>query len=330
MEGGFMKRPITQNQSLSLRISVTDKCEFRCLYCMPSEGVGMRRHDEILSFEQIADFIELARSEFDLRKVHLTGGEPLVRKGIVDLVGMIAEIGVEDLALTTNACKLAALAGDLKNAGLDRVNVSLDSLETETFATLTRGGNLAEVIEGIDAALANGLGPIKFNTVVLWGHNDTHIVDMTRWAMARGCIIRFLELMPIGCIKPRFEELYVSYDQIVQRLEGAFDLKALPYSPGASTKYFKVSDADGHLGSLGLISGQSQPFCSSCRRLRLTSTGKLITCLAHGQGPDIAGLLCGDDPSARETLRTIVSDELDAKAHRGDFDTDHAMAAVGG
>ena len=322
--------PDTHNQALSLRISIIDKCELRCLYCMPADGVPRLKHDDILSFEQIVDFISLAKSEFDLRKVHLTGGEPLVRKNIVSLVQMIAETGVEDLALTTNACKLASLAGELKNAGLNRINVSLDSLEPETFTTLTRGGDLSKVIEGIDAALECGLGPIKFNTVVLKGHNDTHLVDMARWAMGRGCIIRFLELMPIGYIKPAFKELYLSSDDILKRLEDAFDLEPQPFKPGTSTKYFKVSSAGEPQGVLGMITGQSEPFCSSCHRLRLTSTGKLITCLAHGQGPDIAHMLASDDPSDRETLKRIISDELNAKAHRGDFDTDHAMASVGG
>jgi GTP 3',8-cyclase len=327
-----VNRPSTQNQSLSLRISITDKCEFRCLYCMPADGVSKHRHEDILSFEQILEFVSLAKSKFDLRKVHLTGGEPLVRKGIVNLVAMIAALGVEDLALTTNACKLATLAGELKDAGLHRVNVSLDSLEPELFAELTRGGHLADVICGIDAALANGLGPIKFNTVVLRGYNDMHIVDMARWAMARGCIIRFLELMPIGYITSRFEELYVSSEEVATRLGEAFDLKPQAYKPGASTKYFDVFDIDDgqSAGRLGLITGQSKPFCSSCRRLRLTSTGKLITCLAHGQGPDIAHLLGSGNLDDRDKLTKIISDELDAKAHRGDFDTGHAMAAVGG
>ena len=320
----------THNQPLSLRISIIDKCEFRCLYCMPEEGVARLRHEDILSFEQIVDFVSMAKAEFDLRKVHLTGGEPLVRKNVVELVKMIAELGVEDLALTTNACKLASLAGELKNAGLRRVNVSLDSLEPETFADLTRGGDLSKVIEGVDAAIENGLGPIKFNTVVLRGRNDAQLVEMARWALDRGCIIRFLELMPIGYIKPSFEKLYVSSEEILKRLSGAFDLQPEPFSPGASTRYFKVSGANGTGGRIGLITGQSKPFCASCRRLRLTSTGKLITCLAHGQGPDISNMLASDNPDDREALKKIISDELDAKAHRGDFDTDHAMASVGG
>jgi len=325
-----VKRAITQDQSLSLRVSVTDKCEFRCLYCMPAEGICKHFHDDILTLEQIADFVSLAHSEFDLRKVHLTGGEPLVRKNITGLVAMISEIGVEDLAITTNACKLSTLAADLKTAGLNRVNVSLDSLDPDMFATLTRGGSLCDVLAGIEAALENGLGPIKFNTVVLRGYNDAHLVDMARWAMSRGCIMRFLELMPIGYIKPEFDRLYVSSDEITSRLAGAFELNAQPFNPGSSTEYFQVSDPQGPGGTLGLIRGQSKPFCSSCRRLRLTSTGKLITCLASGQGPDIAPMLRSRTPADRKALKKIVSDELDAKAHRGDFDTDHAMVAVGG
>ncbi|MCP4375379.1 MAG: GTP 3',8-cyclase MoaA [bacterium] len=325
-----MKRPITQDQPLSLRISVTDKCEFRCLYCMPSEGVCRQSHTDLLTFEQIIDFVRMAKNEFALTKVHLTGGEPLVRKGIVDLVSMIAAVGVDDLALTTNACKLAKLAGDLKNAGLHRVNVSLDSLQPDVFSTLTRGGNLSEVIDGIDAAIDNDLGPIKFNTVVLRDYNYTQIPEMARWAISRGCIIRFLELMPIGCAKPMLEELYVPSDEIIHRLATSFDLKPLAYKPGTSARYFGAS-ADGcGDGLIGIISGQSTPFCSSCRRLRLTSTGKLITCLARGQGPYVGAMLCSENYSDRESLVKIISDELEAKAHRGDFDTGHAMVAVGG
>ena len=325
-----MKHPITQNQPLSLRISVTDKCEFRCLYCMPAEGVCRYSHDDILTFEQIVDFVRMARSEFALAKVHLTGGEPLVRRGIVDLVGMIAELGAGDLALTTNARKLAALAGDLKNAGLHRVNVSLDSLDPDIFSTLTRGGRLRDVLDGVDAALDNGLGPIKFNAVALRGYNHTQIAEMARWAIRRGCVIRFIELMPIGCAKSMFPDLFVPADEIRKQLAKVFELKAQPYSPGSSTRYFEASAPDGAHGLVGLITGQSEPFCSSCRRLRLTSTGKLITCLARGEGPDIRALLCSDNPADLETLKRIVSDELAAKAHRGDFDTTHAMAAVGG
>jgi cyclic pyranopterin phosphate synthase len=325
-----VKRPINQNQSLSIRISVTDKCEFRCLYCMPAEGVPRQHHDDMLTFEQIVDFVALAQSEFALTKVHLTGGEPLVRKGIVDLVAMIADLGVEDLALTTNASSLAPLAGKLKNAGLHRVNVSLDSLDPHVFSTLTRGGRLSDVLRGVDAALDNGLGPIKFNTVVMRTYNDTQVADMARWAISRHCVIRFLELMPIGCVKSMFDDMYVSSDEIQEQLEEAFDLKAQAYSPGASTRYFKASGPDGTDGLVGLISGQSKPFCSSCRRLRLTNTGKLITCLARGEGPNVGDMLSTDDPADRETLKQIISDELHAKAHRGDFDTNHAMAAVGG
>jgi len=325
-----MKRPITQNQPLSLRVSVTDKCEFRCLYCMPAEGIRKQNHDDILTFEQIVDFVRLAGSEFALTKVHLTGGEPLVRRGIVDLVGMIAEVGAGDLALTTNACKLASLAGDLKNAGLNRVNVSLDSLDSVVFSTLTRGGRLRDVLDGVDAALDNGLGPIKFNIVVLRGYNNTKLAEMARWAIRRQCAIRFIELMPIGCAKSMFPDLFVPADEIIKQLAEAFDLKAQPYSPGSSTRYFEASAPDGAEGLVGLITGQSQPFCSTCRRLRLTSTGKLITCLARGEGPDIRALLCSDTRGDRKTLKNILSDELAAKAHRGDFDTTHAMAAVGG
>jgi len=327
-----MKRAITtaQSQKLSLRVSVIDKCEFRCLYCMPCEGIRRCKHSDILSFEQIVDFVRLAKFEFALSKVHLTGGEPLVRKNIASLVGMIAEVGVDDLALTTNAWKLEAMAPDLKDAGLDRVNISLDSLDPITFATLTRGGRLRQVLRGVDAAMENSLGPIKFNTVVLRGYNHTQVPRMARWAMSRGCVIRFLELMPIGHAKPMFDGLFVPAAEIRRSLAGEFKLGPESYEPGASARYFEVSGPGRRLGRVGIISGQSEPFCAGCRRLRLTSTGKLISCLARGEGPSVRELLRSDDPADRQTLREIIAGELAAKSARSDFTTPRAMASVGG
>jgi len=329
-----MKRPIKHAGGLSLRVSVIDKCEFRCLYCMPCEGIRKCRHSDILSFEQIVDFARLAREEFGLSKVHLTGGEPLVRRNITSLVGMISELGVADLALTTNAWKLAAMARDLKRAGLDRVNVSLDSLDPVVFAALTRGGRLRQVLGGVDAAMENGLGPIKFNTVVLRGYNHTRLARMTRWAASRGCVIRFLELMPIGHARGMFDGLFVPAAEIRRRLAGEFELVPETYEPGASTRYFEIYDrrggGTGPLGRVGIISGQSEPFCSGCRRLRLTSTGKLISCLARGEGPSVRELLRGGDPADMQTLGEIIAGQLASKSARGGFTTPRPMASVGG
>jgi len=332
-----MKSPIAIEHSsaggLSLRVSVIDKCELRCLYCMPAEGIRKCSHDDILRFEQIVDFVRLAKGEFGLSKVHLTGGEPLVRKNITSLVSMLSELGVPDIALTTNAWKLAAMARDLKDAGLDRVNISLDSLDPVIFATLTRGGRLRRVLRGLDAAIENRLGPIKFNAVVLRGYNHRRLAQMTRWAASRRCVFRFLELMPIGHAKGMFDGLFVPASEIRQRLSAEFELVPRAYDPGASTRYFEVFDrggAAGPLGSVGIISGQSEPFCSGCRRLRLTSTGKLISCLARGEGPSVRELLRSGGPADMRKLRDIIAAELASKSARSDFTTPRAMVSVGG
>ena len=320
-----------QQQPVSLRISVTDRCQLRCLYCMPSEGVPKLNHEDILSFEEILRFVRVVKSRFGLSKVHITGGEPLIRPGIVDFVGMLAAEGIADLAMTTNAQELGRLAGPLKKAGLHRLNVSLDSLKDQSFAVLTRVGKVQPVLEGIQAALDAGLGPVKINTVVLRGHNDGEVLDLARWAIDHGCHIRFLELMPIGYIKDDFEKLFVSAMEIRSSLEKSFVLKSQDYRPGGSSRYFLATDdSNERRGMIGFITPQSEPFCGGCRRLRLTSTGTLISCLARGTGLDTTAMLGDESQSAKKLLGDILATELDSKSARYGFDTGRAMVSVGG
>ncbi len=317
-------------QPISLRISVTDRCQLRCLYCMPPKGVQKRARQDILSFEEILRFVRLVKSHFGLSKVHITGGEPLVRPGIVKLVEMLATEGVRDLALTTNGQCLGPVAQDLKRAGLSRVNVSLDSLNDKTYALLTRGGQLKRTLEGIQAALREGFSSVKLNTVALRGHNDAELTDMARWALDRHCHIRFLELMPIACAKGIFHDLFVPACEVRAHLDERFVFRALSYTPGLSSRDFLVCDSHGRRGVIGFIAARSRPFCRGCRRLRLTSTGQLIGCLARGQGPDIRSLLRCNAQHIDQALHEIIESELALKRTDSEFDTNRTMASIGG
>lgn len=320
----------TQPGPVSLRISVTDRCQLRCIYCMPPDGVPKRRHHEILTFEEIVRFVRVVNSHFRLSKVHITGGEPLLRRGIVDLVAMLADEGISDLALTTNGLRLDQMASDLKRAGLCRVNVSLDSLVEKSFAALTRGGELRAVLAGIEAARREGLDPVKLNALVLRGYNDGEVTALAQWAINRGCCIRFLELMPIGCARSSFAEWFVPASEVRRRLEKAFILTSLPYKTGGSSRNFLATDPSGRHGTIGFITPETQPFCNGCRRLRLTSAGGLIPCLAHGRGTDVKNILRSSRPDVEQALKETIAAELTAKCARLGFSTDQAMVAVGG
>jgi cyclic pyranopterin phosphate synthase len=317
--------------SISLRLSVTDRCQLRCAYCMPADGTPKRTHDKVLRFEEIVRFVRVVRRHFALAKVHLTGGDPLVRPGIDRLVAMLADEGVADLAMTTNGLALGRLAPALRRAGLRRVNVSLDSLDPTTYRGLTRGGNLPDALQGIAQALRVGLTPVKLNTVVLRGVNDTEVLPLARWAISRGLPIRLLELMPIGCAKSQHAGLFVPEAEILDRLRSDLELTPLPHRAGASAVYYRAVDPAGKEGRIGFISPQTRPFCAGCRRLRLTSAGQLIGCLRLGTGPAVQPLLRRqeDEATDRELCRLIAT-ALPQKAPRRSFATTKTMAGVGG
>ncbi|MBI2441416.1 MAG: radical SAM protein [Lentisphaerae bacterium] len=398
-----------QLRPVSLRISVTDRCQLRCVYCMPLTGVPKLAPSEILTFEEIVRFVHAMQERFDLRKVRITGGEPLVRHGIVDLVAMLAELGLPDLALTTNGQFLAEQAPALQRAGLRRVNVNLASINPETYQAITRGGDLNRTLAGIRAALNAGLSPVKINVVVLRGLNDGEVADLAHLGLALGCHVRFLELMPIGCAKAEFHERFVSSAEVRGKLDEMFRLvpvgaihgdnnttashgRALSFSlrsqeayyrgvgpkapacaeaasagrprtarravptkrsccitydaqyngrgpalrspaqpdAGGSSRNFFAVDSQGLSGTVGFISSETKPFCAGCTRLRLTSTGKLIGCLAHGQGVMIREFLRKDTSEALQTVQNLAANEINGKRLRTSFDSALAMVSVGG
>jgi cyclic pyranopterin phosphate synthase len=275
-----------------LRISVTDRCNFRCPYCMPAEIYGARYkflpRAEILSFEEIT---RLARvfARLGVVKLRLTGGEPTIRADLPRLVAMLAGIdGIEDLTLTTNGFLLARMAQALKDAGLQRITVSLDSLDQEVFKQMNgRNFGTKPVLEGIAAAEAAGLSPIKMNCVVQRGVNDHTIVDLVRRFKGTGHVVRFIEFMDVGTLNRWDMKLVVPADEIVARIDSVFPLRQVPPNyRGETALRYRFADGD---GEIGVIASVTKPFCGDCTRARLSTDGKLVTCLFAAGGKDLRG-----------------------------------------
>jgi cyclic pyranopterin phosphate synthase len=261
-----------------LRISVTDRCNFRCIYCMPAEGLKWLGREEILRFEEIRRLAKLFVERYGVRTIRITGGEPLVRIKVEELVGMIGELDPTlDITMTTNGVLLAGKAERLAAAGLKRVNVSLDTLSIDRFHDIARVDAFAKVMEGLRAAEEAGLRPIKLNMVVMKGHNDDEVVDFARLAREKGYEVRFIEFMPLdgdGIWKP---DLVVPSQVIQERIEDQFPLLVQQDDRPAPSNNFRF--ADGAPGGVGFISSVSQAFCTTCNRVRLTAEGGLRTCL---------------------------------------------------
>ncbi len=290
-----------------LRVSVTDRCNLRCVYCMPDGGVAAIPHDDVLRYEEIVRIVRLA-VEMGLVHVRLTGGEPLVRQGIVHLVAQLAAIpGLDDLSMTSNGILLADYAEALARAGLRRVNLSLDTLRPERFRALTRRGELADVLAGREAALAAGLRPVKINTVVVRGMNDDEVVDLARLTLQPDWHIRFIEVMPLGEASHWSGDGVVPSAEIRARVEAALGpLTAVRGEPGVGpARYFRLPDA---AGTLGFISPVTEHFCQACNRLRLTSDGRLLPCLMSSTAIDLrAPLRAGADDQA---LRALIEQAI--------------------
>lgn len=279
-----------------LRVSVTDRCNFRCVYCMPREvfgpGFAFLHRDELLTFEEIARVVRVA-ARLGVRKVRITGGEPLVRRDLDRLVAMLAVIpGIEDLALTTNGALLRQYAERLARAGLKRVTVSLDALDDATFRAMN-GVHVGVdvVLDGIQAALAAGLWPVKVNAVVKRGVNDHAIADLARYFRGTGVIVRFIEYMDVGTTNGWRLDDVVTAAEIVERIDAVFPLEPVePAYRGEVAMRWRYRDGS---GEIGVIASISQPFCGACTRLRLSPEGQLFTCLFASRGHDVRALLRG-------------------------------------
>ena len=289
-----------------LRISVTDRCNFRCTYCMPADGLDWLPREDLLSFEEIERIARLMVNRFGIDSIRLTGGEPTVRANLPVLVEKLAALGV-DLALTTNGATLGLLASKLAAAGLRRINISLDSLQPDRFEQLTRRDDLDRVLDGIDAAVAAGLDPVKVNAVMMRGINDDEIVDFARFGRDKGVEVRFIEFMPLDADLSWSNDKVVTLDEIVSTVGEAFPLAPVErsHSPAAVWHY-----ADG-LGSFGVIASVTDAFCESCDRVRLTAEGMFRNCLFAVDEHDLRALLrsgASDDEIAA-VISGVVKDK---------------------
>ncbi len=315
-----------------LRISVTDRCNLRCCYCMPEEGIPLISHEEILTYEEILRIVRVFAEE-GISKVRLTGGEPLVRKGIADFISRLSQIeGIEDLSLTTNGILLKEFAQDLKRAGLKRINISLDSLRRERFYQITRKDEYERVWEGIEEALRVGLSPVKINMVAIKGLNDDEIESFAQLTLHLPLTIRYIEYMPSGNGEEWKESNILTIPQIKSRLENIGKLIPIPSDQwDGPAKRFRI---EGAIGEIGLIGPVSSHFCDDCNRLRLTPDGKIRTCLFSDEEIDVKELLRkgGSDRDLKERL--LVA--LRTKPERHHINTyqfkkcQRNMSAIGG
>ena len=323
-----------------LRISLTDRCNFRCIYCMPAEGVCPMGHDEILRIEEIEKIARVA-TRIGIRSVRLTGGEPLVRKGVVNLVAALSDMpGIENVSMTTNGVLLPEMADDLKAAGLSRVNISLDTLDPEQFTFITRVGRLESTLNGIDAALEAGFNPVKINAVTVRSLNQDYLA-FAKLSIDRPLHVRFIEYMPVGDssgsdgsgwgkqdVVPSEELLQIINERAVaeglpELVSTSDDDKPLGWGPA---RYFQFPGAQ---GTVGFISPLSRHFCSQCNRLRLTADGKLRPCLFSDREIDVrAALRNGGEEAVHECFLEALN--LKPDDHHDKVGTERNMSQIGG
>ncbi len=286
-----------------LRVSITDRCNFRCVYCMPDEGLEFLPRDQVLTLDEIVRVARVAR-DLGVTALRITGGEPLVRAGVAGLVGRLAALGFADLALTTNGTGLSRLAPALVDAGLTRVNVSCDSLNPARFAAIRRRGDLATVLAAMDAAEAAGLPPIKVNVVVMSGVNEDEVVDFAAFARSTGRVVRFIEFMPLDADGNWDRESVYPAEAILAAIGERWPLVALDPVGADHAPAERFAFADG-VGQVGVVASVTRPFCGSCNRLRLTADGAIRNCL-----------FSDDELSARDVMRAGGGDEDVARVLR--------------
>lgn len=308
-----------------VRLSVTDRCDFRCVYCM-DEDMSFVPRSEVLSLEELHQVAQ-AFVELGVSKIRLTGGEPLVRTSIESLCENISVLpGLNELVMTSNGSQLVKMAPKLKAAGVKRLNISLDSLQPERFKKLTRTGDLAQVLAGIDAAIAEGFERLKLNAVILKGRNDDEVLDLVAYAQAKGLDISFIEEMPLGAISEHSRrEAFISSDELKAMISARWSLSPVGVGADAGpSNYYRVAGSDHHVG---FISPHSHNFCSDCNRVRVTAEGRLLLCLGNEHSVDLKATL-RRYPNDLQRLKTQITQAMELKPERHYFDHSDAPSIV--
>ncbi|MBN1470632.1 MAG: GTP 3',8-cyclase MoaA [Syntrophaceae bacterium] len=299
-----------------LRVSITDRCNLHCVYCRPKEGISLQGHEDILRYEEIIRVVSLA-VRMGLIKVRVTGGEPLVRRGCVDFLASLKKIdGLQDISLTTNGILLEEFAQRIFDAGIQRINVSLDSLDKDKYFRITNGGNLDAVLRGIIRAEDVGFSPIKINTVLIKGFNDDEALKFARLAAEKPFQVRFIELMPMGKTKLDYGEDYMPTSQLIEKISQHYGLEQLKSKKNKSDGPARIFRIKGGAGEIGFINPVSEHFCATCNRLRLTSDGKLRACLLNETEIDLKKALRENCSNAE--LEKLIWDAVLLKPQKHD------------
>jgi GTP 3',8-cyclase len=314
-----------------LRISVTDRCNFRCVYCRSADPENYRERGELLTWNEL-DRLARVFIRLGIRKVRVTGGEPLVRDGVEDYIGRLAALGIEDLSITTNGHLLAERIDRLIGAGLRRVNISLDSLDPTRFEKITRTKSFDAVMRGIDAVQASNLAPAKVNAVLVRGINDDEVEAFAEFSRERGIVMRFIEFMPLDADHQWNRNLVVPAAEVYERIHARWPLVQIPHERSETARKYRF--ADGAPGEIGLIAPVTQPFCGHCSRIRLTADGKLRTCLFSKDDHDLRELLRGGarDEELSDYICAVVNDKEEGhRINEPDFaPPSRTMVYIGG
>lgn len=313
-----------------IRISVTDRCDLRCMYCMPVSVDNFTPEDQLLDYDEITEAVRFLRENAGLSRVRLTGGEPLLRPELHLLVEKLSRLDLDEIVLTTNGQLLRTHARKLREAGLKRVNVSVDSLDPARFREIRRGGELRKTLDGIDTALAEGLAPLKLNVVLMKGWNEEEAVSLVRFGLDRGVRVRFLELMSIGEAGPIFGDRFVGMDTVLDRLRGVFDLEEMPRVDGGTSLDFRIKGVEGEESVIGFVAPVTRPFCSRCGRLRLSASGVMRGCLMNAAGVDLKPILRGRAETRSESLQEALIKVVRAKPELSDMESCVSMHELGG
>ncbi len=312
-----------------LRISVTDRCNFRCSYCMPAEGLDWVPRQDLLTFEEVERVARLLVERYGVTSIRLTGGEPTVRARLATLVGMLARLPI-DLCMTTNAATLESMAGPLASAGLSRINVSLDSLRRDRFEELTLRDGLPAVLAGIERAIEVGISPVKVNMVVMRGVNDDEVLDFARFGRELGVVVRFIEFMPLDADEAWSDGSVVSQAEILEKIAAEFPLEPVERTSAPATRYRYADDG----GEVGVVASVTQQFCDTCDRIRLTADGQFRNCLFAVEEYDLRGLLrsgAADDEVCELLERAVAAKWAGHGIGRVDFIRPaRSMSQIGG